>query len=141
MGCALKVRRRRRGSLDEEHVVFTGRGADRGFCGGGEGGDNGGEDHTGALGGVHGGVQAARAVVVDERHRLAVVGLQPRVQRLLVVITALHQGLPSDLGDGEGGGVSVWQTSGRVDTKSIRVSYSMTTTREQRRREREREKG
>ena len=100
----MNVRRRKRrrwGSLDEEHVVFTGGGADGGFRGGGEGGEDGGEDHAGALGGVHGGVQATGAVVVDEWHSLAVVGLQARVQCLLVVVAALHQGLAGDLGDGE----------------------------------------
>ena len=94
------------GSLDEEHMVFTGGGADGGFRVSREGSDDGGKDHAGALGCVHGGVQAAGAVVVDERHRLAVVGFQARVQRLLVVVTALHQGLAGDLGDGGGGETS-----------------------------------
>lgn len=94
--------------LNEEHSVFTGDGSGGDFRGVGEGGHDGGEDEVGALGGVDGRVQPPGAVVVDQRHRLPVVGLQARVKRLLVVVAAPHERLAGQLrgrsrGDGEEG--------------------------------------
>ena len=52
-------------------------------------------------GGVEGGVDAthepAGEVVVDDGHRLPVVGVQPRPQRVRVVIRPSHQWLSGDL--------------------------------------------
>lgn len=77
----------------------TGGGAGRGGpCGRGERGHNGGEDHVGALGGIHVAVDTPAAVVLDQRRRLAVVRVQPRAQGCLVVVTAADQGLAGHLG-------------------------------------------
>lgn len=82
-------------------MVFTGRCTGGDFRGGGEGGDDGGEDDVGALSGIDGRVQAPGAVVVHQRDRLPVVGLQAGVQRRLVVVTAAHERLARYLRDGK----------------------------------------
>lgn len=83
--------------LKKKHLVFTGGGPDAAFLGGGEGGDDGGEDHVWALGGVDGRVKAASAVVRDQRDGLAVVGVQAGAQRGLVVVAAADERLASYL--------------------------------------------
>lgn len=83
--------------LNEEHLVFTGDGTGGDFRGSGEGSDDGGEDNVWAQGGVDGHVQASGTVVLHQRGRLPVVGLQTGVQRRLVVVAAADERLACQL--------------------------------------------
>lgn len=83
--------RKRKKTLNEEHLVFTGCGTSGHFRGGGERGYDGGEDDVWALGSVDGRVQTPGTVVLHQRGRLPVVGFQARAQGVLVVIAAADQ--------------------------------------------------
>lgn len=92
-----KKGRMRKRALNEEHLVFTGGGTDRGFCGGGEGSYDWGEDYVRALSGVDGRVEASGAVVLHQRDGLPVVGVQTGAQRRFVVVAAADERLTRHL--------------------------------------------
>lgn len=65
--------------------------------GGAESSYDGGEHNVGLLGGVDGRVQPPGLVVLDQRERLPVVGVQTGPQRRLVVVAAADQRLTRHL--------------------------------------------
>jgi len=61
------------------------------------GGKKGGPDVVGGLGGIDGGEDALLLVVLDDRDGLGVVGLEPLLEGVSVVVSTLDEGLASDL--------------------------------------------
>lgn len=76
----------------------------RHFRGSGECRYDGGEDDVRVLGGVDGRVQSPGSVVLHQRDRLTVVGVQAGPQRRLVVVTAADEWLTCQLGADKQGG-------------------------------------
>lgn len=75
--------------LDEKHKVFTG--------GGWEGSKDGGKDDVRWLSSIDGTVYTTCTIVLHQGGCLSVIGLQPRAQRHLIIITTTNQRLPGHL--------------------------------------------
>ena len=78
-------------------MVLTGRGTGGDFRGDGERSHDGSEDDVWFLSCVDGRVKAPGSVVLHQRERLPVVGLQTGVQRRLVVVAAADEWLAGQL--------------------------------------------